>query len=230
MKESIASRVARIISGSIHQLISAFENTATDAVMEKAILEIDDVIIDVRAELGKNAANKYMASKRLSDANEQHKDLSAKIELAIREKRDDLAEAAISRQLDIEAQIPVLESTISQLTKKEKELEGFISALQAKKREMKDDLRQFRLTRTESSVSADPPNDGDTSNLEIHSRVTRAESAFDRVLEKQTQIPGMPADLKTSAQLMELENLSRKNRIQERLAAKKTEINLLEKI
>jgi len=229
MKDNIASRVARIISGSIHQLISAFENTAADAVMEKAILEIDDVIIDVRAELGKIAANKYMASKRFSDANQQHKDLSSKIELAIRENRDDLAEAAISRQLDIEAQIPVLESAINQMTKKEKELEGFINALHAKKREMKDDLRQFRLTRAESSVSANPPNDSNTSDTDIHSRVSRAESAFDRVMENQTQLSGMPTDLKTSAKLTELESLSRRKLIQERLTAKKAETGLSEK-
>ncbi|QTA90779.1 PspA/IM30 family protein [Desulfonema magnum] len=221
MKESISSRVRRIISGGIHQLIDAFENSAPEAVMESAILEVDGVIEDVRAELGKTLASKHMASKRLSEANHQHKELSTQIELAVRENREDLAEAAISRQLDIEAQIPVLESALGELNQKEKELEGFVRALRAKKREMKQELRQFRQCQAKSEVpaSASP---GENQGDDVQARLSRAESAFDRVLEKQTGLPGESTDLKTAAQLTELEKLVRKNRIQERLAAART--------
>ncbi len=217
MNESISSRVRRIISGSIHQLIEAFENAAPEAVMEKAICEIDETVEELRAELGRNVANRHIASKRLSDAETQHKDLASKIELAVSENRDDLAEAAIVRQLDIEAQTPVLKSSVRELDEKGKELETFMVALQAKKREMKEELRQFRLAQAKSVTPA-----GDCPSGDIHARISKAESAFGRVLEKQTGLPQDTGDMKTAGQLMELEALSRKKKIQDRLTAAKS--------
>ena len=49
--------------------------------------------------------------------------------------RDDLAEAGIAEQMDIEARLPILENTIADCAAQEKELEGFIAALQAKTRD-----------------------------------------------------------------------------------------------
>ena len=135
MGESISSRVGRIISGSIHSLIDSIENASPEAVMEKSIGEIDSAIEEVRTELGKVVAGRHIASKRLQEANREHSDLASKTELALKENREDLAQAAVGRQLDIEAQIPVLESTVNSLSGEEKELEGYIAALQAKKRE-----------------------------------------------------------------------------------------------
>lgn len=218
MKESIAARVGRIISGSLNQLISAFENAAPEAVMEKAVEEVDSVIDDVRAELGKVTVDKHQATKRLSVASEQHADLAQKLELAVSENRDDLAEAAIERQLDLEAQIPVLETTITELGEKEKELEGYINALLAKKREMKEELRQYRQTQTEAASTTVSSGSDTTGSADVQSRLSRAESAFDRVMERQTNLPGTQTKVKTASKLAELEDLARKNRIQERLA------------
>jgi phage shock protein A len=224
MKERIASRVGRIISGSFNQLIDAFENAAPETIMEQAIREVDGAIDDIRIELGRIAANKHLASQRLTGANNHHAELSSKIELAIKEEREDLAEAAVAKQLDLEAQAPVLESTIKEAGKKEKELEGYIAALQAKKREMNEELLQFHRTRISSESGAYAPDQNHTAGIEVQSRVSRAESAFDRVLEKQTGLPGSPMDVKTSSQLMELEDISRKKRIKERLTATKAKI------
>ena len=224
MKESIAARVGRIISGSLNQLISAFENAAPEAVMEKAVEEVDGVIDDVRAELGKVAVDKHQATKRLTVASEQHADLAEKLELAVSESRDDLAEAAIERQLDLEAQIPVLETTITELSEKEKELEGYINALLAKKREMKEELRQFRQTQTEAASTTVSSGSDTTGSADVESRLSRAESAFDRVMESQTNLPGTQTKVKTASKLAELEDLARKNRIQERLAEVKAKV------
>lgn len=217
MNESISSRVRRIISASIHQLTAAIENASPEAVMERAISEIDETIEELRAKLGRNVANRHIASKRLSDAEAQHKYLASKIELAVSENRDDLAEAAIVRQLDIEAQTPVLNSSVRELDEKGKELESFMAAIQAKKREMKEDLRQFRLAQAKSATAS-----GNCASDDIHARISKAESAFGRVLEKQTGLPQNTGDMKTAAQLIELEALSRKKQIQDRLSAAKS--------
>ncbi len=222
MKESLIGRVGRIISGSFNSLIDAIENAAPETVMSEAIREIDAAIDDVRLELGRVVAGKHLANRRLMEENRKHEDLGEKIELAVKEGRDDLAEAAISQQIDIEAQIPILETTINNCGNNEKELEGYIAALQAKKREMKEDLRQFRESTKESGA---PSSAGPDSAMEVSGgverKVAKAESAFERIAEKATGIPGSgrTADRQTATKLAELEEIARKNRVQERLAA-----------
>lgn len=216
MAETIASRVGRIISGSVHALLSAVENAAPEASMEQAIREVDEVIDEVRAELGRASANRHLASSRLMEENRRHDELAAQIEVAVTSGRDDLAEAAIARQLDIEAQVPVLEQAIGEAGNKEKELQGYLSALQAKRRDMQEALAQFIASRAASTAAAEVVNPA-TAKLE------RAESAFDRVLARQTGVAGSTARMnaETAAKLSELNELARKNRIQERLAAAK---------
>ena len=222
MKEGLIARVGRIVSGSVYSLIDAIENAAPESVMEEAIREIDGAIGEVRAELGRVVAAKHLANTRLLETNQQHEELSAKIELAVKASREDLAEAAIARQLDLEAQIPVLEATINDNSAQEKELEAYIAALQAKKREMQAELRQFRANITESPAGSAGQTGGDA---DVEGKVSKATSAFERVVEKATGLPGgQNADRKSAVQLAELEALARKNRIQERLAAIKSEM------
>jgi phage shock protein A len=223
MADSLAKRVGRIISASINAVVDAVEDAAPEMVMEQAVNEIDNAIYEVRAELGKVIASKHLANKRMAEKNYKYEDLSAKIEVAVAEGRDDLAEAAISHQLDIEAQIPVLENTITDAGEREKELEGYISALQAKKREMKDELKSFRENMKKTTVETHADGTYGAGQGSIEKMVDEATSAFDNVLERQTGLGGISAtDRKVGSQLAELEQLSRDNRVKERLAAIKS--------
>lgn len=227
MKESIAARVGRIVSGSVNALMNKVEDAAPETVMEEAIREIDGAIDDVRLELGQVLSNKHLASRRLMDANSKHEDLAEKLEVALKEDREDLAEAAIATQMDIEVQIPVLESTIADNAAREKELEGYVSALQAKRREMKEELRQFRASRQEAAGAAAPEQGAAApGGSNVERRAAKAESAFDRVLERQTGVgvAGAGEGLKQAQQMAELEDMSRRNRIRERLAAAKARL------
>lgn len=222
MNESLTGRISRLISGSLNSLVDKAEGLAPETVMEEAIREIDSAIADVRTNLGKVTASKHMASKRLAEENSKHQKLAGEIELAAQQDRDDLAKAGISQQLDIEAQIPVLENTIRECNEKEKDLEGYITALQGKKREMQEELRHYRGTKSDAVVG-DTAVEVNSSTSDVANKVEQATSTFDRVLEKETGVlPGSgatnPAD---AAKLVELEELSRQNRIEERLAAVK---------
>lgn len=224
MKESLTNRVGRIISGSLNALVDAVENAAPELVMEEAIREIDAAIDEVRAELGRSLAGMHVANQRLMEERRKHEDLSEKIQLAVKEGRDDLAEAAIAKQLDIEAQIPVLESTVSDAAEQEKELEGYVVALQAKKREMKEELSQFRAAlRDSNGLKTDSAGNSATGNG-VDASVRKAESTFDRVMERAVGVGSrtMP-DRKDASKLAELDELARNNRIQERLAALKND-------
>lgn len=219
MKEKITGRVGRIISGGFNALLDAVENAAPEAVMEQALREIDEAIGDVRSELGKVIASKHMTNSRLMQVNSKYEELGEKIELAVVEHRDDLAEVAIARQLDIEAQIPILENQVADLSISEKELEGYIAALKGKKGEMKEDLRLFKASRKENAAQHDPGSGKNSDS--IAGKVSKAESTFSRVLENSTGLASGSgvAERDTAAAMNELEDMARKNRIQERLAA-----------
>lgn len=220
MKESITTRVGRIISGSVNALVDAVENAAPELVMEEALREVDAAIDEVGVELGKLVANKHLANTRLMEESSRHEELTEKINLAVQENRDDLAEAAIAQQLDVEAQLPVLERTIAESAEKEKELEGYISALRARKREMKQELAKYIESRESLAGSTAGKGEGaSTGTNNVENKVAKATSAFERVLEKQTNLPGsIVTDRETATKLAELDDLARKNRINERLA------------
>jgi phage shock protein A len=219
MTDTIASRVTRVVSGSVHALLDAVENAAPEATMAQAVREVDRVIDDVRAELGRVEASKHLATTQLNKLNTDHEQLAAQIEAALSQGREDLARAGLEKQLNIEDQVPVLQKSLADQRDAGKELEGYIAALLAKKREMEQALRDYLATRTSHSTSPSPGAGRITGRGKSEERVANAGAVFDRVLAKQTGLSGltMPA-AGDAAKLRELQDLQRTNRIEERLA------------
>jgi len=218
MKEAISTRVGRLIAGSVNALINAVEDAAPEMVMEQALREIDGATDDVRAELGKVLATRHLATKRLAEENQKHETLGDQIELAVAQNREDLAEAAIAKQFDIEAQIPVLESAITEAQTQQKELEGYVAALTARRRELEGELQQFRAAQKAAAAAQAAGGATAGSGPSPARRVSEAETAFSRVMQRAGGVPGSTPSGADAARLAELEALSRANRIQERLA------------
>lgn len=224
MNVNLANRVGRIISGGFNMILDAVEDAAPEAVMEEAIREVDSAMEEVRTELGRTIAAKHLANTRLHEENDKHEDLAGKVELAVGQGRDDLAETAIAQQIDIEAQIPVLEQAIAQGSDTERELEGYLSALQARKREMESELSTFRASRRQAGQPAADGSSPGEGTSDIDRKVRSASSVFARVSERASGVPaGTRAEnLKAAGQLAELQDLARQNRVKERLAAIKS--------
>lgn len=219
MSETLSRRVGRLVSGGFHALIDAAENLAPETVMNESIREIERAVDEVRAELGKVLAQKHLAAKKMADESNRHEAIDANLQAAVDAGRDDLAEAGIAEQMDIEARLPVLENTIADCAAQEKELEGFIAALQAKKREMQQQLQDWRAA--QQSVGAGKAAGGNGSDLNRIARdAEKSGNAFDRVMGRQNSVHSS-TDAAQLAKLKELEDLSRNNRIAERLAALK---------
>lgn len=221
MRETIANRVTRIVSGSLHALLDTMERAAPEAVMAQAIREVDQVIDEVRAELGRVLAGKHIAASNLARLDQRHGELSAQIEVAVAKGEDELSRAGIAKLLDIEAQRPVVEKAIAKANEDEKELEGYLLALRAKKRDMEEALNDFLASRTtQERVSIGGPSADAGAR-----RVEQAESAFSRVLTRQTGMAATTADSAAEAgKLKELAELERTHRIAERLAAFKAKL------
>jgi phage shock protein A len=213
-------RIGRIISGNAHAMVDLVEGANPDVVFEEVVREINSAISDIRSELGKVLASKHLANKKLIEINNKHEDLTHKIQLAVKENRDDLAKIAISQQFDIEAQIPVLEGTIQDSDSEEKEFESFIKALQAKKREMKEEFSTLKETKKEAAKQAGTGSGEDDLSHSIKSKVESATSAFEKLYEKQAGVSvGSTYDVNDEAKFQELDDLVKENSIEEKLAA-----------
>jgi phage shock protein A len=217
MSESLTSRVGRLIAGSFHAIVDAVENAAPESTMEQAVREIDSAIADVRADLGNVEAQRHLTAKRLAEESGRHDKLAEQARLALEQDREDLATAAVERQIDIEAQIPVLESRLAELAEDKARLEGYITALQAKKREMRDALADYIKARQQQASATKTAGAAAAGGESVEARSERASDAFDRIFQRQTGLKGTTGS-GDAAKLAELEELSRKNRVAERLA------------
>jgi phage shock protein A len=216
MADSLKTRVGRIIAGGVHALIDRLEDQAPEAVMEQSLREADAVVDEVRHELGLVSANRHLAQQQHAAQNRQHEKLSAQVQEALAQGRDDLARAAVARQLDIEAQIPVLEMALAEHVRHEGELQGYVAALLAKKREMTDALAEFRKSRAQAGAASKLPAAGG----KAEQRMDQVTGAFDRLYQRQTGLDGTArgTSLQQAAQLKELDELVRENKIAERMA------------
>ncbi|MFI3218757.1 MAG: PspA/IM30 family protein [Methylococcales bacterium] len=216
MPETITTRVARIIAGGTHALLDKIEDLAPDAIMAQSIREIEQIIAEIRLDLGKAEAAKHLVTVQIAKLQSEHDTLSTQITHAVSQQRDDLAKAAIGRQTDIEDFLPVLQKSLAEQSERSTLLASYISALLAKKRELEQILNDYLATQTDSgnNRSAQP------TLSDKQSRIDNAESAFERALTRQLGVSGLQAGaLEDAAKLKELADLKRSNRIAERLAA-----------
>lgn len=216
MSDTIASRVTRVIAGSVHALIDVVENAAPEAVMMQAIREVDQATDEVRTELGRVEAVRHLANSSLNKLNTQRENLAEQVDIAVAKGDEALARAGISKQVDIEDQIPVLQHSLQESIERGKELEGYVVALLAKKHEMESTLQDFIAAK----AMASRPTPTASANGQVQTRVERAGTAFDRVLARETGIAGTTSSISAdAAKLRELRELARSHRIDERLAA-----------
>jgi len=215
MSETITTRVARIIAGGTHSLLDKIEDLAPDAIMAQSIREIEQIIAEIRLDLGKAEAAKHLVNLQIAKLQGEYDTLSAQITHAVSQQRDDLAKAAIGRQTDIEDFLPVLQKSLAEQSERSTLLASYITALLAKKRELEQIFNDYLATQTDSGNSSAQPTLSDKQN-----RIENAENAFERALTRQLGVSGLQTGaLEDAAKLKELADLKRSNRIAERLAA-----------
>ena len=219
MADNLRSRVARIIAGGAHSLLGRIEDAAPVALLEQSVREVEQITGEVRSELGRIVAKRHIAQQQHAYLNKEHDALSASIATALAQQREDLAVPGIARQIDIEAQLPVLEASLTELGQQDSELSSFVEALMGKKREMQQSILDLEASRqrTSNHYTAKAAAPGATEKLQS------AQSAFDRTYQRQTGTSpaGQGAGLEQAAKLKELSQLMLDRKISERLLALK---------
>lgn len=218
MPDTLLTRITRLVSGLTHSAIEQAEQAASVPIMEQAIRDIDDAVKEVRSEIGKHEATKHNARRRMSELQQEHDTLSEKIALAVKEDKDDLAEAGVGRQLDIENQLALLERTLGEADEEIAKLADSLAALQASRREAQSRLRDLK-------AAAPAGGAGGTAGggTKAQDRAAAAMDAAQRLGEKFTGLPGEESHI-SNRDLDELAELHRQHAIQERLAKHKARL------
>jgi phage shock protein A len=140
MSETLVVRVKRLLSGSVNGLAGNRQAAAAETAMREAIREIACTIDDLHDALANAIVARHRAYRSIALSRTKINELVGMASVAVNQNRDDLAEAAIARQIDIEAQIPVLQDTLKEASGRQLELEGYIAALAGRKRELEQEV------------------------------------------------------------------------------------------
>ncbi len=224
MAHKFNQRVTHIISSSAHALLDKIEGLTPIASLEQNIRDLDGLTEEVRTELGKVAANLHLSQRQHSTLSQEHAQIEQALDTALQQGKEELAKVAIARQLDIEAQLPILENNIEDAGIQQKELSGYIDALLSKRREMQDTIAHIEQTiRSQSSSMTSAASINDP-NGALQSKLQGIQTTFDDAVRKQTGVStsGHQASLSQTKDLNSLKDLVREQAIAERLAKAKT--------
>ena len=220
MSESLSKRVARIISANVNDLVDSLENSNAEAIMKEAIREVDRAADDVREELGHVIAKRHRTIAHVERLNNKLNDLSQSVQVAVEQNRDDLASAAISRQIDLESQVADNQESLTQIAEKQSDLEGYVAALVQRRKDMEAEFKTWKqILDIEDSGFYNDPRAGSVRGAE--KRTSNAEDVFARVVDGDGLSIDGAEKRAVAAKLGELDKMSRQQMIAERLAAAK---------
>ncbi|GAA0586337.1 hypothetical protein GCM10009416_25930 [Craurococcus roseus] len=217
MAESVFVRVRRLVSAGIEDAVDAMERAGGTGVMREAIREVDRAVDEVRSEQEAATARRLQAMRQQRMFRDQIAALDEKARFALAENRDDLAEAALSRQLDFEAQAQRLDAAQAEAAGEAGRLEECLVALAARKSRMEEALAAFEAAQRDASLGGDGPARPDR---RTERKVERAEAAFDRAMAGAGGVAGIArADAQTAAKVAEIATLQKSAAIAQRMAA-----------
>lgn len=220
MAESVFARVRRVLSGRIEDSLDAMERANSDGTMREAIREVDRALDEVRGDKEAAMTRRLQAARQQEMIGTKIDELTGKAKFALQEGREDLAEGALTRQVDLEGQFAKLEKLQALSRIEEQKLEESMTALQARKSEMEEALAAFMIARSDASMGGD---DGFDNKLDIEKKIRNAEAAFDRAMTGAGGVEFSRSDAKAINAVAELDTMQKGATVAERLAALKQE-------
>lgn len=221
MAETIFMRVRRMISASVEDVVDAMERAGGTSIMREAIREVDRAIDEVRAEHEAATTRRLLAVRQQKMFRDKLSGLEEKARFAIGENRDDLAEAAVSRQLEFEAQAERLDGVQAESSDQERRLDECLTALKTRKERMEEELAAFEAARRDAALGGDGPT---RPGRRTERRVEQAEEAFDRAMAGVGGVSGVSrTDAQAAAKVAEIDAMQKRAIVAQRMAALRAE-------
>lgn len=215
MSESIFNRMGRVVSASVDSAVSTLERANRTGLMREALRDADRAIDRLVAEQRAAEARAGNAGRWAAAVRQELATLAEQAQFAVLKARDDLAEVAVARQLELEQLLVELGATQTQAGADAARLDQLIADLRERRQQMKDELVAVR--NAESAAAAldmvAAPID-----VRMETRVRRAEEAFDRAIEQAGGVSGR-GSVRSEPTIAEIAALEKADRVAERMAA-----------
>jgi phage shock protein A len=212
--------VSRLLSATVEDAVDRMEQAGGDAMMREAIREADRAIDEVKRQLEATMARRLQAARQQKMLAQRVAELTTKAKFALGEGREDLAEAALSRQVDFEEQAQKLDAIQGQAREEEQRLEDGLTALKARKSQMEEALSAYLMSRREAALGGDGPTRPERS---AEKKVDAAEQAFDRAMSGAGGVGFTRGDADTINRVAEIDGMQKSATVAERLAALKAQ-------
>lgn len=214
--ESIFIRVQRVLSGTVETATGALERVSSTSLMREAIRQVERAQDEARVELDAIRARRIHAERQHDSLRERLATLQEQASFALSKNRPDLAQAAISRQIEFESEIERLKKVVADARSEGARLEECAQQLKARKAQMDQELHLFQATQREANICGA----GSSSPVDrTESRVSRAEATFERAMAAAGGVTTNLMGREHASQIAEVEALQREAAIEARLAA-----------
>jgi len=215
MTQSIFVRVQRVVSSGLDTAVGTVEQLSGTSLMRQALRDMDVAIEKARSESETVRTRRLQAAHQLDVSRKALGTLKDQARFALGKGREDLAQAAITRQIDIEAQVARLTAIEAEAGEEEQRLDASIADLRLRRGQMADELEAFVKARRAAAADGDSPT---AAGARAARKAERAEEAFRRAMEA-AGVPDVPGDAAAAAKVAEIEALQKEAAVAERLAA-----------
>jgi phage shock protein A len=197
-------------------VVDAAERLSGTSLMRQAIREMDAALDKANREAEATRAGRIHADHQIEESRKQLATLKEQAAFAMSKGREDLAEAAIGRQLDIEGGIESLIRRRTDAATEERKIGETIASLKARRIQMQEDFAAFQAAQRAAAYDEEAPS-GPSAKAER--KASRAEDAFERAISAAGGVVGPRADTDSIAKVGEIGELQKAAAIAERLAA-----------
>ena len=218
MAESIFVRVQRVISGGAHSGLDAVERASSASLMRQALREVDRAADDLRTEAEVARSRKAQAAAQQQQIKERLATLDEQARFTLEKGREDLAQAVVARQIELEEQARQLKAAEAEAGKDIARYEEALAAVKARRAQMEKELAAFQAAQRDaaalSAAAAASP------EQRSERKVARAEEAFERAMSAAGIAVGL-AQPEEAAKLAEVDALQKEAAVAARLEALK---------
>lgn len=215
MAESIFVRVRRVLSASVDDAVTALERASGASLLRETIRQVARAADEVRVEQEAQADRMADARRQQARIRDRIAELEDKARYAMGKERDDLAGAAVARQLDLENELARLDRVQADAAEQAVQLDECAAALAQRKTQMERELAAFEAAQQAEAPTASAAR----RKRELNERADRARETFDRVM----AMSGGAAAGHPDAREAEIDAMRREEAIEARLAAMRAE-------
>ena len=212
MAETVLVRIRRVIETNVEKAVDLAERASGPVLMREAVRELERT----ETKLKSDRASAHDRRDRAADAQRQIKAKLAELDdharYALGKGREDLARAAVERQVDLEAERDGWASAEAEAKIEAKCLEQAIADIAARRQRM---TRELAAAQREAAPRA---RSGESVQSRVAKAIDRADQMFDRAMAERSPAAD-PAE--TAVKMADIEQMKRADAVDERLAALK---------